>query len=100
MANWDGEGRVVVVVLDVSFGRVDEGGFVVFNFVLHASDAILKAILLFGICLIMPLECSSQPFSDVGDQNKANVMWPFDDLECSMWGERGRLEATVYVTVL
>ena len=43
----------------------------------------------------MSFKCGGQPFGDVGDQDEAHIIRPFDDLERSEWGERGRLEGRV-----
>ena len=95
VADWDSEGRVVVVVLDVSLRWMDEGRFVVFDLVFHTPDAILKAILFLGIGLVASFKSSGQSFGNVGDQDNSDVVGAFDDLECSAWRERRGLEGGV-----
>ena len=91
VADRNGERGVVVVVLDIPFRGVYEGGLIVFNLVFQASDAVLKAVFLLGVCLVVSFEGSGQSFGDVGDQDKAHVVGSFDDRECRAWRERGRL---------
>ena len=79
MADRDGKGGVVVVVFDISFRGVDEGGLIVFNLVFQASDAVLKTVFLFSVCLVTSFEGGGQSFGDIGDQDKAHVVRPFDD---------------------
>ena len=73
----------MVIVFNISIWWMVEGGLVVFDLVFYSSKAFFKAAFLDRVCLVMLIKCSSQPFSNVGNQREADVVGPFNDLECS-----------------
>ena len=100
VADGNSEERVVVVVFDVSFQWVTKGGLVMLDFILHASDVILEVVCLFGVGHITLLNCGSQSFGKVGNQDQSDMVGSLDGLERCVRRERGGYEVRIAMHVL